>query len=117
LAAFGVFNASATACSVGGRDEIFDEIDQLNIKTRGGASHVLGALPRPALSAFTRVHSPSKTGVNALNDALWRGEGWGEGQLAAPLTQMRWRVDFCALSPLTQGEGTCRDDAHEMKFK
>ena len=23
-----------------------------------------------ALSAFTRVHSPSKTGVNALNDAL-----------------------------------------------
>src|SRR6516165_2066559 len=31
--------------------------------------------PRPALSAFTRVHSPSKTGVNALRDALWRGEG------------------------------------------
>src|SRR6516225_7036769 len=26
-----------------------------------------------AISAFTRVHSPSKTGVNALNDALW---GW-----------------------------------------
>src|SRR5215475_212624 len=25
-----------------------------------------------AISAFTRVHSPSKTGVNALNDALWR---------------------------------------------
>jgi hypothetical protein len=27
--------------------------------------------PRPALSAFTRVHSPSKTGVNALE----AGEG------------------------------------------
>jgi hypothetical protein len=26
-----------------------------------------------AFSAFTRVHSPSKTGVNALEDALWRG--------------------------------------------
>ena len=25
-----------------------------------------------AISAFTRVHSPSKTGVNALHDALWR---------------------------------------------
>jgi hypothetical protein len=24
-------------------------------------------------SAFTRVHSPSKTGVNALMDTLWRG--------------------------------------------
>ena len=24
----------------------------------------------PSMSAFTRVHSPSKTGVNALNDAL-----------------------------------------------
>ena len=28
-----------------------------------------------ALSAFTRVHSPSKTGVNALKDALWRRGG------------------------------------------
>src|SRR6266567_1755714 len=27
------------------------------------------------ISAFTRVHSPSKTGVNALKDTLWRGEG------------------------------------------
>src|SRR5262249_22114982 len=27
---------------------------------------------REAISAFTRVHSPSKTGVNALGDALWR---------------------------------------------
>jgi hypothetical protein len=26
-----------------------------------------------ASSAFTRVHSPSKTGVNALMDALWHG--------------------------------------------
>jgi hypothetical protein len=26
----------------------------------------------PAISTFTRVRSPSKTGVNALNDALWR---------------------------------------------
>jgi hypothetical protein len=25
--------------------------------------------------AFTRVHSPSKTGVNALKDALWRSAG------------------------------------------
>jgi hypothetical protein len=24
-----------------------------------------------AISAFTRVHSPSQTGVNALADALW----------------------------------------------
>src|SRR5690348_8994137 len=27
----------------------------------------------PAIRAFTRVHSPSKTGVNALNDALCAG--------------------------------------------
>src|SRR6516165_3179785 len=27
----------------------------------------------PSISAFTRVHSPSKTGVNALNDALCAG--------------------------------------------
>ena len=43
-----------------------------------------GALdPHPegrAKSAFTRVHSPSKTGVNALMDALWRNPG-----LTAPL--------------------------------
>src|SRR5258707_12914606 len=39
-----------------------------------------GVLSRPAISAFTRVHSPSKTGVNALKDAPWRGEGWGEGR-------------------------------------
>ena len=31
----------------------------------------LGELPLPSISAFTRVHSPSKTGVNALMDALW----------------------------------------------
>jgi hypothetical protein len=24
-----------------------------------------------AISAFTRVHSPSQTGVNAFEDALW----------------------------------------------
>src|SRR6266481_2387347 len=35
-----------------------------------------------ALSAFTRVHSPSKTGVNALKDALWRGEGRVRGSRA-----------------------------------
>src|SRR5215471_2681750 len=28
---------------------------------------------RPRISAVTRVHSPSKTGVNALNDALCAG--------------------------------------------
>ena len=27
----------------------------------------------PSISAFTRVHSPSKTVVNALNDALYAG--------------------------------------------
>jgi hypothetical protein len=32
-------------------------------------SHWRGAA-RDSKSAFTRVHSPSKTGVNALNDAL-----------------------------------------------
>src|SRR5262249_61257955 len=30
----------------------------------------------PAISAFTRVHSPSKTGVNALKDALCAGTTW-----------------------------------------
>src|SRR5262249_34372935 len=29
--------------------------------------------PLPVISALTLVHSPSKTGVNALKDALWRG--------------------------------------------
>ena len=29
-----------------------------------------GGAPRDSKSAFTRVHSPPKTGVNALNDAL-----------------------------------------------
>jgi hypothetical protein len=32
-----------------------------------------------ALSTFTRVHSPSKTGVNARADALWRGVSKHEG--------------------------------------
>src|SRR5262249_15503173 len=31
-------------------------------------------------SAFTRVHSPSKTGVNALNDALWPGSPLSRGR-------------------------------------
>src|SRR5262245_59164340 len=31
--------------------------------------------PGGAISALTRVHSPSKTGVNALMDALWRNPG------------------------------------------
>jgi hypothetical protein len=46
-----------------------------------------GALdPHPegrAKSAFTRVHSPSKTGVNALMDALWRGVSKDEARLVA----------------------------------
>jgi hypothetical protein len=33
------------------------------------------------ISAFTRVHSPSKTGVNALNDALLPAH---DGSRAAP---------------------------------
>jgi len=40
-----------------------------------------GAAQREALSAFTRVHSPSKTGVNALKDALWRN-----GALQTPIS-------------------------------
>src|SRR4029453_14353494 len=32
--------------------------------------------PDLALSAFKRVPSPSKTGVNALKDALWRNRGF-----------------------------------------
>ena len=31
------------------------------------------AMDARVVSAFTRVHSPSKTGVNALNDALCAG--------------------------------------------
>ena len=37
-----------------------------------GRLHVSRAQRARAISAFTRVHSPSKTGVNALNDALWQ---------------------------------------------
>ena len=39
-----------------------------------------------ATSAFTRVHSPPKTGVNALMDALWRaskGDGPGRASFEA----------------------------------
>src|SRR5438045_9795293 len=43
----------------------------------GGETRSVG-LPLPTISAFTRVQSPSKTGINALVDALW-GEGGGEG--------------------------------------
>jgi hypothetical protein len=32
------------------------------------------------ISAFTRVHSPSKTGVNALNDALLPAHDWLDTQ-------------------------------------
>src|SRR5262249_11758153 len=41
--------------------------------------------PLPVISALTRVHSPSKTGVNALKDALWRG---GE-EKARPMSTKR----------------------------
>src|ERR1700747_1782455 len=40
--------------------------------------------PDLAISAFTRVHSPSKTGVNALNDALWRNPGFWQKANAVP---------------------------------
>jgi hypothetical protein len=48
LAASGASNTSATACSAAGRDETFDEIDKLNIKTRGSdavAARVMGTTP------------------------------------------------------------------------
>src|SRR5262249_72266 len=40
-------------------------------------SSVLSEASSPdfAISAFKRVHSPSKTGVNALINALWRNPG------------------------------------------
>ena len=41
-------------------------------RKRGPRAPVCGPWT-PSISAFTRVHSPSKTGVNALNDALCAG--------------------------------------------
>jgi hypothetical protein len=35
----------------------------------------------------------------APRSAAERGEGWGEGQLVAPLTRTRLLVESCALSP------------------
>src|SRR5262249_58195895 len=64
-------------------------------------AHAVISVPRPeerALSAFTRVHSPSKTGVNALKDALWPASrrtaggacgGASRRGAAAPLLSMR----------------------------
>src|SRR5262252_2512990 len=52
-----------------------------------------GPSPRswiPAISAFTRVHSPSKTGVNALNDALCAG-----------MNGVLWRGRQCQSSTVT----------------
>jgi hypothetical protein len=42
-----------------------------------------------AISALTRVHSPSKTGVNAVNDALWRNADTPDvvAALIAPISE------------------------------
>jgi hypothetical protein len=37
--------------------------------------NLTAVIPGRAIGAFTRVYSPSKTGVNALKDALWREPG------------------------------------------
>jgi hypothetical protein len=39
-------------------------------KPEFSAIHLAKKMDARVISAFTRVHSPSKTGVNALNDAL-----------------------------------------------
>jgi hypothetical protein len=63
LAASGVSNASATACSAAGRDEIFEEIDKLNNKTRGGdpgAARVMGTTPRRPSRRRPRSPTPAR---------------------------------------------------------
>jgi hypothetical protein len=63
--------------------------------------------PDGAKSAFTRVRSPPKTGVNALKDALWRHPGG----VRHPGNDI---PDFAALNPgyvdckkaTTQGDNT-----------
>ncbi len=45
---------------------------QVKPATTASLDIISRAAQREAFSAFTRVHSPSKTGVNALEDALWR---------------------------------------------
>jgi hypothetical protein len=52
--------------------------------------------PDGAISASTRVHSPSKTGVNALHDALWRNPGdrstAARGHGFSASLRRRWRA-------------------------
>src|SRR6266436_9329973 len=43
------------------------------VNNSGKAGHRAWLTPDARQNAFTRVHSPSKTGVNALNDALCAG--------------------------------------------
>src|SRR5262245_42518542 len=50
--------------------------------TSTGAASSAASAAVDSISAFTRVRSPSKTGVNALNDALWPGSGAAVGARA-----------------------------------
>src|SRR5262249_31574366 len=57
------------------------------------SARALGLLPRPVSEA-----NGERVGV--------RGPLKRDGQFVAPLTQTRWRIESCALSPLSRGEGT-----------
>jgi hypothetical protein len=87
----------------GGRDQggvigrvIFPNVRSVAVEASPPAGVPSPLVTRPAISAFARVHSPSKTGVNALKDALWRGEGGaprGEGayRVCCPLSNIRFQ--------------------------
>ena len=59
----------------------------------------------PEVRMIVTAHALHERAANAVRSlaprsAAKRGEGWGEGQLAAPLTRTRLLVESCALSPL-----------------
>jgi hypothetical protein len=89
LAASGVSKTSAPACSAGGRDEIFDEIDKLNNKTRGGdssAARVTGITPRRP--SRRRPRSPTSRAREAVADDIahvLRSGGMSEDDTTRPL--------------------------------
>src|SRR6516162_3586842 len=77
-------------------------------RKRGPRSRIVSRrLWIPAISASTRVHSPSKTGVNALNDALCAGMSGRGGRVRITLLDRhRLRhLDTFAADPATVGDG------------
>src|SRR5262249_23190898 len=70
----------------------------------------------PSTSAFTRVHSPSKTGVNALNDALCAGMNGRGGSTQAGFALVAAAAAVLLAAPLVASAQEAKPELSRVRL-